>query len=51
MADERVPITSPWRDLADFFDSKMAEKASELEFGGIEVVMDMGRWIEKNEAT
>jgi hypothetical protein len=32
-------------------DEKIAVKASELEFKGTEVVTDMGRWMEKKDAT
>lgn len=30
---------------------KILEKADEVEFGGTEAVTDMGRWMEKKEAT
>jgi hypothetical protein len=35
----------------NFFVEKRASKASEDEVGGTVVVTEMGRWIEKNEAT
>ena len=50
-ADDMVYITSFDRDFGCFFEEKMAEKASGLAFGGTEVVTDIGRWIEKNDAT
>jgi hypothetical protein len=46
-----VYITSFDRDFDNFFEEKMAEKASGLTFDGTEVVTDIGRWIEKNDAT
>lgn len=51
-AEERVYITSFCLAAACFLGEKMAEKVLlSLLFGGTEVVIDMGRWIEKNEAT
>ena len=50
-ADERVYITSLWRDLDRFFlGSKIEEKVSLSEFGGIAVVIEMGLWTEKKDA-
>ncbi len=31
--------------------ANMLEKAEEVEFGGTEAVTEMGRWMEKKEAT
>lgn len=50
-AEERVYMTSFGRDLDGFLEEKMASKASGLEFDGTEVVTDIGRWVEKKDAT
>jgi hypothetical protein len=48
---ERVKMTSSGSFFMNFFVEKRASKASEDEVGGTVVVTEMGRWIEKNEAT
>lgn len=48
--EERVKITSSGSFLSSFFE-KIASNASEVEVGGTVVVTEMGRWMEKNEAT
>jgi hypothetical protein len=49
--EERVKMTSSGSFLRDRFDEKIASKASALEAGGTVDVTDMGRWIEKKDAT
>ena len=48
--DERVNMTSSASFLRNFFE-KIASKASGVEIGGTVVVTEIGRWMEKNEAT
>lgn len=50
-AEDSVSITSSCSALADFFEEKIASKASWFEDGGTVVETEMGRWIEKNDAT
>ena len=45
-------MTSSGSLLRDFLEAaKMASKASEEDVGGTVVVTEIGRWMEKNEAT
>jgi hypothetical protein len=48
--EERVKMTSSASFLRNFFE-KIASKASEVAIGGTVVVTEMGRWMEKKEAT
>jgi hypothetical protein len=50
-AEERVKMTSSGSFFRGRFDEKIASKASVLEVGGTVVVTEIGRWMEKNEAT
>ena len=50
-AEDRVKMTSSTSGLADFFAVKMASNASGVEVGGTVVETEMGRWMEKNDAT
>jgi hypothetical protein len=50
-AEERVKMTSSGSFFKGRFEEKIASKASVLEVGGTVVVTEIGRWIEKNDAT
>ena len=44
-------MTSSGSFFSGRFDEKMASNASVLEVGGTVVVTEIGRWMEKNDAT
>lgn len=50
-AEDRVKMTSSGSFFSGRFDENIASKASVLEVGGTVVVTEIGRWMEKNDAT